>query len=42
MKVACLDGWLEILVLQQPGKKRMVTKEFLIGMPPGLLKRFES
>lgn len=31
LKVACLDGWLEVLSLQQSGKKRMDTDAFLRG-----------
>ena len=31
MRVACADGWLEVLSLQQSGKKRMDTDAFLRG-----------
>ena len=31
MRIACADGWLEILSLQQSGKKRMDTDAFLRG-----------
>ncbi|MEZ4851186.1 MAG: methionyl-tRNA formyltransferase [Bacteroidia bacterium] len=31
LKVACKDGWLEILELQIAGKKRMKTEDFLRG-----------
>ena len=38
MRVACGDGWLEVLSLQQSGKKRMSTDAFLRGFTvnPGL------
>ena len=38
MCVACCDGWLEVLQLQQSGKKRMSTDAFLRGftVEPGL------
>ena len=37
LRVACGDGWLELLSLQQSGKKRMDTDAFLRGymLPPG-------
>ena len=37
LRVACDDGWLELLSLQQSGKKRMDTDAFLRGymLPPG-------
>ena len=37
LRVACSDGWLELLSLQQSGKKRMDTDAFLRGymLPPG-------
>ena len=31
LRVACGDGWLEVLSLQQSGKKRMDTDAFLLG-----------
>ena len=31
MRVACADGWLQLLSLQQSGKKRMDTDAFLRG-----------
>jgi methionyl-tRNA formyltransferase len=31
LKIFTIDGWIEILELQIEGKKRMATKEFLIG-----------
>lgn len=31
LRVACVDGWLEVLSLQQSGKKRMDTDAFLRG-----------
>ena len=31
LRVACADGWLEVLSLQQSGKKRMDTDAFLRG-----------
>ena len=31
LRVACGDGWLELLSLQQSGKKRMETDAFLRG-----------
>jgi methionyl-tRNA formyltransferase len=33
LRVACADGWLQILTLQQSGKKRMDTDAFLRGFP---------
>ena len=33
LRVACGDGWLEVLSLQQSGKKRMDTDAFLRGFP---------
>jgi methionyl-tRNA formyltransferase len=38
LQVACADGWLEVLSLQQSGKKRMDTDAFLRGftIAPGL------
>ena len=37
MRVAAADGWLEVLSLQQSGKKRMETDAFLRGytLPQG-------
>lgn len=37
--VACGDGWLEILSLQPAGKKRMDSRDFLLGYSP---ERFEN
>ena len=31
LRIACTDGWLQVLSLQQSGKKRMVTDAFLRG-----------
>ena len=31
MRVACADGWLQLISLQQSGKKRMETDAFLRG-----------
>ena len=31
MKVACADGWVEILELQVAGKRRMATRDLLLG-----------
>jgi methionyl-tRNA formyltransferase len=31
LRVACADGWLQVLSLQQSGKKRMDTDAFLRG-----------
>ena len=38
LRIACSDGWLEVLSLQQSGKKRMDTDAFLRGfiITPGL------
>jgi methionyl-tRNA formyltransferase len=33
LRIACADGWLQILTLQQSGKKRMDTDAFLRGFP---------
>ncbi len=33
LRVACADGWLQLLSLQQSGKKRMDTDAFLRGFP---------
>jgi methionyl-tRNA formyltransferase len=33
LKIACADGWIEILEIQQAGKRRMATYEFLLGFP---------
>ncbi len=33
LRVACVDGWLQIFTLQQSGKKRMDTDAFLRGFP---------
>ena len=40
LRVACGDGWLEIIQMQQPGKRRMEAGEFLIGFPPNGSWRF--
>lgn len=33
LRVACPDGWLDILQIQQAGKRRMAIREFLLGFP---------
>jgi len=31
LRIACVDGWLQVLSLQQAGKRRMATEDFLRG-----------
>ena len=32
LKVACADGWVEIHELQVAGKRRMATRDLLLGL----------
>jgi methionyl-tRNA formyltransferase len=40
LKVACGDGWIDILQVQQAGKRRMETREFLIGFQKETFQSF--
>lgn len=40
LKVACGDGWLEILEMQAPGGKRMNAKDYLRGKKIDIHSKF--